>query len=47
MLDFIMSVWLSSDATFILGCIVMFTTVFHYLSMAHEYITQRVKDKSK
>ena len=47
MLDFIMSIWLSSDATFILGCVVVLTTVFYYLSMAHEYITKLVKDKSK
>jgi len=51
MLDFIMSIWLSSDATFILGCIVVLTAVFHYLSVAHECfvnrVAQRVKDKSQ
>ncbi len=46
MLDMIISIWLSSDATFILGCIVVGTTVFYYGNELYTFIKDNLKDRS-
>lgn len=40
-LELITAIWLSSDATFIVGLLIPPVIVFHYGSVAYAYVTKR------